>query len=56
MKRLIIAVAMMFAAAVAFAQGAEIVKVRGKGTGVDKTEALKDATEIRVASFAQLVI
>lgn len=39
----ICAIAIMFAAVVAFSQDAEIVKVRGKGTGADRAEALKDA-------------
>ena len=43
MKRLMMVAAMAFAAAFAFAQDSEIVKVLGKGTGADKTEALKDA-------------
>ena len=37
------AVAAMLAATFVFAQYAEIVKVRGKGVGADKAEALKDA-------------
>ena len=43
MKKLIVIVAAAFAAAFAFAQDAEIVKVKGRGIGADKTEALKDA-------------
>ena len=35
--------AVMLAATFAFAEDGDIVKVRGKGTGSDKTEALKDA-------------
>ena len=43
MKRLMVCATALFAAMFVFAQDAEIVKVRGKGTGADKTEALKDA-------------
>ncbi|MBR4902249.1 MAG: hypothetical protein IKZ46_15025 [Victivallales bacterium] len=45
MKRLTKALAIVASAVAlaAFAQDAEIVTVRGRGTGVDKTEALKDA-------------
>ena len=43
MKKTMIVAAALFAAVFAFAEDAEIVKVRGKGTGADKTEALKDA-------------
>ena len=43
MKKTMVAVAALLAAMFAFAQDAEIVKVRGKGVGADKTEALKDA-------------
>lgn len=38
-----LSVAISTVAMVAFAQDAEIVKVRGRGTGADKVEALKDA-------------
>ena len=43
MKKLMVVVAAAFAAAFAFAQDAEIVKVKGRGIGADKAEALKDA-------------
>ena len=43
MKKIIVVAAALFAATFAFAEDSEIVKVRGKGTGVDKAEALKDA-------------
>lgn len=43
MKKLIVIVAAAFAAAFAFAQDAEIVKVKGRGVGMDRTGALKDA-------------
>jgi len=36
-------VAGMLAATLALADNGEIVKVRGRGVGADKTEALKDA-------------
>ena len=42
-KTMMLVVAGVLAAMFAFAQDAEIVKVRGKGVGTDKTEALKDA-------------
>ena len=42
-KKTMVAVAALLAAVFAFAQDAEIVKVKGRGVGVDKTEALKDA-------------
>ena len=41
-KRLVLAIAFIIAA-VGMCQDAEIVKVRGRGTGTDKIEALKDA-------------
>ena len=43
MKRLMVVLAALLAVAFAFAQDAEIVKVKGRGIGADKTEALKDA-------------
>ena len=43
MKSLMIVAAMAFVAAFAFAQDVEIVKVKGRGVGANKTEALKDA-------------
>ena len=43
MKKQIIVVAMAVAAVFAFAHDAETVTVRGKGTGADRAEALKDA-------------
>ena len=43
MKRIMVVAAALFAAMFVFSQDGEIVKVRGKGTGTDKTEALKDA-------------
>jgi len=43
MKKLMIIAALAFASAFAFAQDAEIVKIKGRGIGTDKTEALKDA-------------
>ena len=43
MKKLMIVAAIAFAAAFAFAQDAEIVKVLGKGTGADRVGALEDA-------------
>ena len=42
-KKTMVAVAALLAAVFAFAQDAELVKVRGKGTGADRAEALKDA-------------
>ena len=43
MKKVMVVAAMVFVSAFAFAQDAEIVKVKGRGIGTDKTEALKDA-------------
>ena len=43
MKKMMIVATLAFAAVFAFAQDAEIVKVRGCGVGTDKAEALKDA-------------
>ena len=42
-KMMMVVVAGMLSAMFAFAEDGEIVKVRGKGVGGDKTEALKDA-------------
>ena len=42
-KMMMLAAAWMLAAMFAFAEDGELVKVCGKGTGTDKTEALKDA-------------
>ena len=42
-KKTMVAVAALLAAVFAFAQDAEIVKVKGRGVGADKTAALKDA-------------
>ena len=42
-KMMMLVVAGMLAATFTFAEDAEIVKVRGKGVGADKAEALKDA-------------
>lgn len=41
-KRVLVAV-MLIAVSAAFAQNAEIVKVKGRGIGVSRSEALKDA-------------
>ena len=43
MKKLMIVAAMAFAAVLAIAQDTEIVKVKGRGVGADKAEAVKDA-------------
>ena len=43
MKKLMVAAVAVLAAMFVSAQDAELVKVRGKGTGADRTEALKDA-------------
>ena len=43
MKLIMIVAAVLLAAMGAFAQDVEIVKVKGRGVGTDKTEALKDA-------------
>ena len=43
MKQMMVAAAALLAATFAFAQDAEIVKVKGRGVGADKVEALKDA-------------
>lgn len=43
MKNLMVVVVAAIAATFAFAQDAEIVKVKGRGVGIDKAEALKDA-------------
>ena len=43
MKQMMVVAAVLLAATFAFAQDAEIVKVKGRGVGADKTEALKDA-------------
>ena len=42
-KMMMVVAAGMLAAIFAFAEDAEIVKVKGRGVGADKTEALKDA-------------
>ena len=42
-RKTVVVAAVVLAAALAFAQDAELVKVRGKGTGADRAEALKDA-------------
>lgn len=43
MKKMTVIAAMVFAATFVFAQNNEMVKVRGRGVGTNKTEALKDA-------------
>ena len=43
MKKTMVVIAAMLAAMFAFAQDVEVVKVKGRGVGADKTEALKDA-------------
>ncbi len=43
MKKMMVFAAALLAAMFVFSQDGEIVKVRGKGTGADKAEALKDA-------------
>ena len=43
MRNVIVAVTVLLVTMFAFAQDAEIVKVKGRGVGADKTEALKDA-------------
>ena len=43
MNKIMILVGCIFVAMISFAQDAEIVKVKGRGVGADKTEALKDA-------------
>ena len=42
-RKTVVVAAVVLAAALAFAQDAELVRVRGKGTGADRAEALKDA-------------
>ena len=43
MNKLMVVAAGLLAASFAIAQDVEIVKVKGRGVGTDKTEALKDA-------------
>ena len=43
MKKMMVVAAALFAATFVSAEDGDIVKVRGKGIGTDKTEALKDA-------------